>query len=56
MFGRLDCFEMAHRESNENQKSGKRLLPASVFLLLTIGGCNGHGDVLAEAPPPANVV
>ena len=32
------------------------LLLASMFLLLTLGGCNSHGDVLAEAPPPPNVV
>jgi len=32
-------------------------LLSAVFLLLTLAGCNGHGDVeAAQAPPPPNVV
>ena len=30
------------------------LLLASMFLLLTLGGCNSHGDVLAEVQKEAS--
>jgi cobalt-zinc-cadmium efflux system membrane fusion protein len=29
---------------------------ASMLLPLLLGGCNGHVDAAAEAPPPANIV
>ena len=32
------------------------LFLASMLLPLLLGGCNGHVDAAAEAPPPANVV
>ena len=32
------------------------LLLVSVTMTLMFGGCNGHADLAAEAPPPANVV
>jgi membrane fusion protein, heavy metal efflux system len=32
------------------------LFLASMFLPLMLGGCNGHVDAAAEAPPPANIV
>src|SRR5271169_358885 len=39
---------------NRNLRIG--LLLASTFLSLLLGGCNGHVDAAAEAPPPANIV
>jgi cobalt-zinc-cadmium efflux system membrane fusion protein len=39
---------------SRNVKIG--LFLASMFLPLMLGGCNGHVDAAAEAPPPANVV
>jgi membrane fusion protein, heavy metal efflux system len=39
---------------NKNLRIG--LLLASTFLPLMLGGCNGHVDAAAEAPPPANIV
>src|SRR5208282_842976 len=32
------------------------LFLASMLLPLLLGGCNGHVDAAAEAPPPANIV
>ena len=39
---------------NRSRRIG--LFLASIFFPLMLGGCNGHVDAAAEAPPPANVV
>jgi membrane fusion protein, heavy metal efflux system len=39
---------------NRSRRIG--LFLASMFLPVMLGGCNGHVDAAAEAPPPANVV